>query len=105
MDAVTVLVEQTQIAPHRVLGGLFECVSHGGALGVQKLNSATSLIQRQPRRLPHGKYVLHRLGCSKEKEQLLREGCQRSDSHRREDSGYAVRPGPVDENSPSVVGG
>jgi hypothetical protein len=45
----------------------------GGALGVQKLNSATTLIQRQPRRLLHAKYVLHRLGCSQENDQLLRD--------------------------------
>src|ERR1700719_1671844 len=31
---------------------MFECVSQGGALGVEKLNSATPLIQIQPRRLP-----------------------------------------------------
>jgi hypothetical protein len=47
-------------------GELFECVSRGGALGVQKLNSATPLIQRHQRRLPHGDYVLHRAGCSQE---------------------------------------
>src|SRR6266849_5089713 len=45
-----------------------------GALGVKKLNSATALIQIQPRRVPHGKYVLHRLGSSQENDQLLREG-------------------------------
>src|SRR6266481_5678097 len=28
----------------------------------KKLNSATTLIQIQPRRLPHGDYVLHRFG-------------------------------------------
>jgi hypothetical protein len=31
---------------------MFECIGRGGALGVQELNSATPLIQRQPRRLP-----------------------------------------------------
>src|SRR5215472_7814599 len=31
---------------------MFECIGQGGALGVQKLNSASELIQRQPRRLP-----------------------------------------------------
>src|SRR5262245_40287710 len=54
--------ENGEYRPHRgirhVRGELFECISHGGALGVQKLNSATALIQRQPRRLPHAKYVL-----------------------------------------------
>src|SRR5713101_7642240 len=77
----------------------------GGALGVEILNSATTLIQRQPRRLPHGKYVLHRLGCSQEDDQLLREGWKRSDSQRRQDSSYAVRPGPVDEDAPPAVDG
>ena len=30
---------------------MFECIDQGGAPGVQTLNSATALIQRQPRRL------------------------------------------------------
>src|SRR5437899_8392975 len=68
----------------------------GGALGVQKLNSATVLIQRQPRRLPHAKYVLHRLGCSQEKDQLLREGWKWSDSRRRRDSCNTIRSGQMD---------
>src|SRR6266851_1622872 len=51
-------------------------ISHGGALGVKKLNSATTLIQIEPRRLPHGDYVLHRFGCSQENDRLLREGRQ-----------------------------
>jgi len=41
--------------------------SFGGALGVQELNSATALIQRHQRRLPHAEYVLHRAGyCVKD---------------------------------------
>src|SRR5260370_36500522 len=40
-------------------------------LGVKKLNSATPLIQKQPRRLPHAEYVLHRARCSQENDQLL----------------------------------
>src|SRR5260370_23231938 len=77
----------------------------GGALGVQKLNSATALIQRQPRRLPHAKYVLHRLGCSQEIDQLLREGCKWSDSCRRRDSCNTIRSGQMDEDSPTAVDG
>src|SRR5260370_3520027 len=77
----------------------------GGALGVQKLNSATALIQRQPRRLPHAKYVLHRLGCSQEIDQLLREGCKWSDSCKRRHSCNTIRSGPMDEDSPTAVGG
>src|SRR6266850_212192 len=65
-------------------------ISHGGALGVKKLNSATPLIQIQPRRLPHGKYVLHWLGCSQENDQLLREGRQRPHLRRSRDSGTIV---------------
>src|ERR1700694_6271864 len=54
---------------------------------------------------PHGKYVLHRLRRSQENDQLLREGCQRSDSCRRQDSSNTLRPGPVDEDSPPAVDG
>src|SRR5260370_34287965 len=77
----------------------------GGALGVQKLNSATALIQRQPRRLPHAKYVLHRLRKSQEIDQLLREGCKWSDSCRRRDSCNTIRSGQMDEDSPTAVDG
>src|SRR5713101_4721852 len=77
----------------------------GGALGVQKLNSATTLIQRQPRRLLHAKYVLHRLGCSLENDQLLCEGWQRADSLAGRDSRYTIGLGPLDENSPATVDG
>src|SRR6266436_2613213 len=77
----------------------------GGALGVQKLNSATALIQRQPRRLLHAKYVLHRLGCSQENDQLLCEGWQRADSRVRRDSRHTIGLGPLDENSPATVDG
>src|SRR6516164_440479 len=77
----------------------------GGALGVQKLNSATALIQRQPRRLPHAKYVLHRLGCSQENDQLLCEGWQRADSLAGHDSRHTIAPGPLDENSPATLDG
>src|ERR1700719_611801 len=52
---------------------------------------------------PHGKYVLHRLRCSQENDQLLREGWKRSDSCRRQDSSNALRPGPVDENSAGAL--
>src|SRR6266478_217262 len=54
---------------------------------------------------PHGKYVLHRLRCSQENDQLLREGCQRSNPRRRQDSSNALRPGPMDEDSPAAVDG
>jgi hypothetical protein len=40
----------------------------GGAFGVEELNSATTLIQIQPRRLPHGTYVLHRAARSLQRE-------------------------------------
>src|SRR6516162_11203053 len=52
---------------------------------------------------PHGEYVLHRLRCAQEDDQLPCEGCQRSNSCRRQDSCEAIRPGPMDENSPSAV--
>src|SRR6202011_3112324 len=74
-------------------------------LGVEMLNSATPLIQTQPRRLPHGKYVLHWLRCAQENDQLLRAGWKRSDSCRRQDSSNPLRPGPVNEDSPPAVDG
>src|SRR5712692_71593 len=77
----------------------------GGALGVQKLNSATLLIQSQPRRLPNGQYVFHRLGCSQENDQLLCEGWKRPDSRRRRDSRNTIRLGPLDEDSATTLDG
>src|SRR5215470_751397 len=50
-----------------IVSGLFECISHGGALGVQKLNSATALIHRQPRRLPHAEMYYIGLDVHKKK--------------------------------------
>src|SRR5215813_11167204 len=75
----------------------------GGALGVQKLNSATALIQRQPRRLPHAEYVLHRFGCSQEKDQLYREGWKWQRSRRRCDSCHTIGPGQMDEDASAAV--
>jgi hypothetical protein len=40
----------------------------------QKLNSAVKLIQRTAPEAPQRRYVLHRIGCSQEDDQLLREG-------------------------------
>src|SRR5712692_11414210 len=77
----------------------------GGALGVQKLNSATPLIQSQRRRLLDGQYVLHRPGCSQENDQLLREGWKRPDSRRGRDSRNTIRLGPLDEDSAAAVDG
>src|SRR5712691_10983678 len=78
----------------------------GGALGVKKLNSATALIQKQPRRLPYGDYVLHRFGCSQENDQLLRERRRRPYPLRRYTSRHTIGSGRVDEDpSPAVDGG
>src|ERR1700692_4658792 len=75
----------------------------GGALGVQMLNSATTLIQRQPRRLTHADYVLHRTGCSEEKDQLLRKGWKWPHSRGRCDTRCEKRPRPLDENSAGAL--
>src|SRR6266853_5799180 len=80
-------------------------MSHGGALGVKKLNSATALIQIQPRRLTHGDYVLHRFGCSQENDQLLREGRQWTYLCRRFDTRHAIDSGHVDEDASAAVDG
>ncbi len=41
-DKATALVAGQNVAPDNgIVGGLFECISHGGALGVQELNSAS----------------------------------------------------------------
>src|SRR5712691_7158811 len=77
----------------------------GGALGVKKLNSATALIQMQPRRLPHGNYVLHRFGCSQENDQLLREGRQWPYLRGRFPSCYTLAPRHLDENASAAVDG
>src|SRR6266851_4686883 len=56
-----------------------------------------------PRRLPHGKYVLHPLGCSQEDDQLLREGRQRPHPRRRHDSRHTIGSGHVDEDAAAAV--
>src|SRR6267143_5946098 len=72
----------------------------------KKLNSATALIQIQPRRLPHGDYVLHRFGCSQENDRLLREGRQWPYPRSRFTTRHTSSVGHVDENtSPAVDGG
>src|SRR6266481_4158592 len=72
----------------------------------KKLNSATTLIQIPPRRFPHGKYVLHRFGCSQENDQLLRKGRQWPYLFRRFDTCHAIDSGHVDEDAaPAVDGG
>src|SRR6266567_231313 len=80
-------------------------MSHGGALGVKKMNSATALIQIQPRRLPHGNYVLHRFGCSQENDQLLCEGRQWPYLRGRFASCYTLAPRHLDENASAAVDG
>src|SRR5882757_8638178 len=80
-------------------------MSHGGALGVEQLNSATALIQKQPRRLLYAEYVLHRARCSQENDQLLREGRQRPYSRRGHDSRHAIDSGHVDEDASTAVDG
>src|SRR5713226_5706088 len=74
-------------------------ISHGGALGAKKLNSATALIQIQPRRLPHGDYVLHRFGCSQENDRPLREERQWPYLRSRFDTRHTTSVGHVDEDA------
>src|SRR5713226_133064 len=89
----------TGVAGSVCCGRALEQKKSVGALGVKKLSSATALIQKQPRRLPHGKYVLHRARRSQENDQLLREGPQRRHLRRSRDSRHMTRPGHVDEDA------
>src|SRR5215831_19522004 len=77
-------------------------LSPGGARGVQRLNSTGTLTQRTTTEAPRRTYVLHRTGCSQEDNQLLREGCQRSGSPRRQDWCYATRAGWLAKDSSST---
>src|SRR6516162_41932 len=56
-------------------------------------------LQRQPRRLPHAKYVLHRFRCSQEKDQVLRKGWKRHRSRRRCHSRHTMGSGQMDEDA------
>src|ERR1700721_2997739 len=76
--------------------------SKGGALGVEKLNSADA-DSEIPRRLPHATYVLHRTGCSQAQDQLLREGRQWPDSCRRIDFRHTSGAGPLDAIAAAAV--
>src|SRR5215472_12735856 len=68
-----------------------------------KAELSDPLIQRQPRRLPHAEYVLHRFGCSQEKAQLLRKGWKWQRSRRRCDSCHTIGPGKMDEDASAAV--
>src|SRR6266850_6728502 len=85
--------------------GLFECISRWRSAWCRNTELSDPADSDTTKEAPHGKYVLHRLRCSQENDQLLREGCKRPDSCRRQDSGDAVRPGAVDEDTPPAVDG
>jgi hypothetical protein len=63
----------------------FECIGRGRSAWYTKAELSDRADSETPRRLPHADYVLHRRGCSQEDDQLLREGWQWHDSHRRHD--------------------
>src|SRR5437870_4382982 len=71
----------------------------------KRLNSTETLIQRTPRRLLRGHYVLHRAGCSQEDDQLLHQGCERSGSPGRPDRSNATRTRGLDEDSSATLDG
>src|SRR6266404_9686595 len=73
MGVGTLGIDVGFISHHASTPDKFECIGQGGALGVEKLNSADA-DSETPRRLPHGTYVLHRPGCSQAKDQLLCKG-------------------------------
>src|SRR5258708_1898575 len=77
--------------------------SKGEALGVQKLNSADA--DSETSRRPPADEVLHRAGCARVNDQLLREGWRRHDSCPRHDPCHALRPGLLDENNSTSVDG
>src|SRR5882724_1732539 len=52
---------------------------------------------------PHAEYVLHRIGCSQENDQLLREGWKRHRSRRRCHSRHTMGSGPMDEDASAAV--
>src|ERR1700680_3243319 len=84
-------------------GGLFECISRWRSAWCRNTELSDPADSDTTKEAPHGKYVLHRLRCSQENDQLLCEGCQWSDARRGQDSGDAVRPGPMDENTSPAV--
>src|ERR1700719_94898 len=86
----------------RLVMGSLNAWVEGGALGVQKLNSADA-DSETPRRLPHGTYVLHRAGCSQAEDQLLREGQRWQGVLRRIALRHAPGPGRLDENTAAAV--
>src|SRR5215470_13257955 len=47
--------------------------------------------------------VLHRFGCSQEKDQLLRKGWKWQRSHRRCNSCHTIGPGQMDEDASAAV--
>src|ERR1700745_1499341 len=78
-------------------------LSRRGARGVEKLNSAETLIQKTTTEAPRRTYVLHRTGRSQEDHQLLRKGCQRTGSAGRQDWSHPARTGRVDKDATTAV--
>src|ERR1700674_5424733 len=85
--------------------GLFECISRWRSAWCRNTELSDPADSDTTKEAPHGKYVLHRLRCSQENDQLLRQGCQRSNPRRGQDSCDAVRSGPVDEDSTPALDG
>src|SRR4030088_3085804 len=82
-----------------IVSGLFECKSVSRARGVA--NAGLSDEADSEKDLG-GSYVLHRTGHSQEDDQLLREGCERSDPSGRQNRIDTRRTRQLDQDTAST---
>src|SRR5207248_10539538 len=80
-------------------------LSPGGARGVEKAELNGSVDSDYNHGGSSRTYVLHRVRCSQEDDQLLRQGCERSGSQGRQGWGNTLGTRRLDENASATLDG
>jgi hypothetical protein len=78
-------------------------LSQAGRRGVQQAELNGNVDSENIMEVSQLTYVLHRTGCSQKDDQLLRQGCERSDLPGRQDRGDAMRVGRLDANASAAL--
>src|SRR5438067_10026785 len=78
-------------------------LSPGGARGVQKAELNGNVDSENNHGGSSRTYVLHRVRCSQEDDQLLRQGCERAGSQGRQGWGNALGTGRLDEHASATL--
>src|SRR5216683_8041989 len=80
-------------------------LSPGGARGVEKAELNGNVDSDNNHGGSSRTYVLHRVRCSQEDDQLLRQGCERSGSPGRQGWGNTMGTGRLDEDASATLDG